>query len=96
MGGGPHMFEDDQQGGQGFRQDDSGAGDALAMGMDVDIPAATTAGDRREAERRRGREGRCGFDQTSRACCVKLQLMLYDIHLALGIPAYTCIYLKLF
>lgn len=52
------MFEEDEQGRQGFRQDDSGSGDALAMGMDVDIPAATTSGDRREAERRRGREGR--------------------------------------
>lgn len=52
------MFEEDDQGQQGFRQDDSGSGDALAMGMDVDIPAATTSGDRREAERRRGREGR--------------------------------------
>lgn len=52
------MFEEDDHGQQGFRQDDSGSGDALAMGMDVDIPAATTSGDRREAERRRGREGR--------------------------------------
>lgn len=55
--GGSHLFED-EQGGQGFRQDDSGTGDALAMGMDVDIPAAATSTDRREAERRRGREGR--------------------------------------
>lgn len=52
------MLEEEGQDRGGFRQDDSGAGDALAMGMDVDIPAATTAGDRREAERRRGREGR--------------------------------------
>ena len=52
------MFEENEQGRQGFRLDDSGSGDALAMGMDVDIPAATTSGDRREAERRRGREGR--------------------------------------
>lgn len=65
---GPHMFggrgtspyEDDDQGMGGFRGNDSGAGDALAMGMDVDIPAATSAGDRREAERRRGRDGRYG------------------------------------
>lgn len=56
--GGPHMFEEDEQGRQGLRQDDSGSGDALAMGMDVDILAATTSGDRREEERRRGREGR--------------------------------------
>lgn len=63
---GPHMFggqgrppyDDDDQGGGPFRGDDGGGGDTLAMGMDVDIPAATTAGDRREAERRRGREGR--------------------------------------
>lgn len=61
---GPHMFgggrgnapfEDDDHGMGPFRGNDSGAGDALAMGMDVDIPAATSAGDRREAERRRGR-----------------------------------------
>ena len=66
---GPHMFggrgappfeEDDHDLG-GFRGNDSGAGDALAMGMDVDIPAATSAGDRREAERRRGRDGRYGM-----------------------------------
>ena len=64
---GPHMFggqgrapnEDDDHGGGAFRGDDGVGGDTLAMGMDVDIPAATTAGDRREAERRRGREGRC-------------------------------------
>ena len=65
---GPHMFggrstppyEDDDQGMRRFSGNDSGAGDALAMGMDVDIPAATSAGDRREAERRRGRDGRYG------------------------------------
>ncbi|DBA76102.1 hypothetical protein WJX77_000791 [Trebouxia sp. C0004] len=65
--GGPHMFEEDEQGRQGFRQDDSGSGDALAMGMDVDIPAATTSGDRREAERRRGREGRYEQDEWRRS-----------------------------
>ena len=65
---GPHMFrgrgtppyEDDDHGMGRFGGNDSGAGDALAMGMDVDIPAATSAGDRREAERRRGRDGRYG------------------------------------
>ena len=58
-GRGPPQFEDDDMGRGGFRGDDNRAGDSLAMGMDVDIPAATTAGDRREVERRRGREGRC-------------------------------------
>lgn len=54
-GRGNAPFEDDDHGMGPFRGNDSGAGDALAMGMDVDIPAATLAGDRREAERRRGR-----------------------------------------
>ena len=70
--GGSHLFED-EQGGQGFRQDDSGTGDALAMGMDVDIPAATTSTDRREAERRRGREGRYEAHSSFNlylACCL--------------------------
>ena len=57
-GRGTPPYEDDDHGMGGFRGGDSGAGDALAMGMDVDIPAATSAGDRREAERRRGRDGR--------------------------------------
>lgn len=57
-GRGTPPYEDDDQGMGGFRGEDSGAGDALAMGMDVDIPAASAAGDRREAERRRGRDSR--------------------------------------
>lgn len=72
---GPHMFggrgtppyEDHDQGMGGFRGNDSGAGDALAMGMDVDIPAATSAGDRREAERRRGRDSRYGSNSVLNA-----------------------------
>ena len=56
--GGPGMFGDDGFSRDGFQQDDRAAGDALAMGMDVDIPAASTSGDRRDSERRRGRDTR--------------------------------------
>lgn len=66
-GRGTPPYEDDDHGMGGFRGEDSGAGaeDALAMGMDVDIPPASLAGDRREAERRRGREGRYTAAQMS-------------------------------
>ena len=56
-GRGTPPYEEDDQGMGGFRGEDTGAGDALAMGMD-DIPAASGTGDRREAERRRGRDSK--------------------------------------
>ena len=60
MPGGPNMghFPTDDQG--PFREgdpSDDGMG-SLAMGMDVDIPTVSSSGDRREADRQRGRESR--------------------------------------
>lgn len=68
-GQGTPPYEDNDQGMGVFRGEDSGAGDALAMGMDVDVPAASGPGDRREAERRRGRDSRYTIQSTLIASC---------------------------
>lgn len=85
---GPHglgHFPDDDQG--PFRDGNPGEDGmgSLAMGMDVDIPAASTSGDRREAERQRGRESRCAavlwrcicmYDQV--ACSLMLHMGTFE------------------